>query len=302
MKRPSLARLSVECLEDRCCPSISANVAGGNLVVTGSSPNLKITEVTQGHFQVLDGTTNRGTFQVLQDVDVTVSTPGNNAVTLNLNGHTAPGNVNIQLAGGSPTVSVGGGTIAGDLNISDGGTTMVGGVVGRNLNFQGTGSGPEALTVKATATVRGNVQAVMGNSADTANLNGAVGGNVFLQTGAGNDQVNLGGFVAGRAVIALGAGDNVFTFSGTVGSPASEAGSLLVTAGPGNTTVNLAGTGVVYGSLRADLGVGNDVVSVGAGFQTGFGLVEAGPGANAMIGYLLPQVATQDFTLVLPIL
>jgi hypothetical protein len=302
MRRTSRTRLCVESLEDRCCPSASALLTGGNLVVTGSSASLKITEVAQGQFQVLDGTANRGTFQVFGDVDVALSTPGSSSVTINLNGHTAPGNVNVQLGGTTPNLTVAGGAITGDLNVNSGGVTTVAGVVAQDLNYLGTNTGPETLTVRSTSTIHGNVQAVMGNGADTATLNGAVGGNLAVQTGAGNDQVNLGGSVAGHVIVALGTGNNGFTFSGTVGNPFTNSGSLYVTAGPGNTAVTFAGTGVVYGRLRADLGVGQDVLTVGAGFRTGFGLVDAGMGTNAMVGFFLPQVAQQSFSLVLPIL
>jgi hypothetical protein len=120
MKRRPRFRPKVEQLEDRCCPSVTASITAGSLVITGSALDLTVTEISQDRFQVIADNITKGTFTVLHDVDINLSSGPSAQVTLDLDHNVAPGNVNIHLGSGSPTLSIFGGTIEGNLNVVGG--------------------------------------------------------------------------------------------------------------------------------------------------------------------------------------
>jgi hypothetical protein len=121
--RPSpRARLSLDTLEDRCCPSISAHVLGGSLFVGGSSAQVTVTEVAQDQFRVRDGVTVVGTYHVEHNVQLDLTTHNSDQLALDLGGHIAPGNVLVNLGQGRPILSIFNGTIAGNLTVEGGGS------------------------------------------------------------------------------------------------------------------------------------------------------------------------------------
>src|SRR5262245_31934547 len=118
MRRPFSAPLSVEVLEDRCCPSVTAKVLDGNLIVTGSSTNLTLTEETMGAVtgvvKVLDNGVNRGTFTVTGDVRVWLGSSAD-TVNVDLKGNSMPGSLYFNLGGGGDRITVTNGALVGNL-------------------------------------------------------------------------------------------------------------------------------------------------------------------------------------------
>src|SRR5262249_28127668 len=114
LKNSSRPRLSVEPLEARNCPSVSAHVVAGRLLITGSSFNLNLTEesatATSAVIKVTDNHVNRGSFTVTDGVIIRLGR-GEDNVEINLNGHTLPGGVAVDLGNGNNSLTVRNGTI-----------------------------------------------------------------------------------------------------------------------------------------------------------------------------------------------
>src|SRR5262249_49065933 len=86
MNRCMSRRLSVEFLEDRWCPSVSARLsAGGNLLIKGSSTDLQITQVAPHSFDVFDDGVKRGSFSGVNSLQVNLR-GDNDRVTIDLGG------------------------------------------------------------------------------------------------------------------------------------------------------------------------------------------------------------------------
>src|SRR5207249_3004250 len=102
MKRRARSRLALERLEDRSVPAVTASVTNGSLVIKGDSAAGSTLAITASDtdadgvadtFTVTDGATAVGTFNgVTKDVVLRLSA-NDDAVTIDLNGLSAPRNV-----------------------------------------------------------------------------------------------------------------------------------------------------------------------------------------------------------------
>ncbi len=280
------ARLSLEPLGPRDCPSLSVTLFGGSLLVGGTPAGaLRVTEPGPGQLTVTDNGHPLGTFAVTRDLFLALNSHPN-AVTVDLGGHAFAGNVLVSLGAGDPAghpVAVQDGTVGGNV-------TFLG---GSGVEAEGVGS---LMLPPAPLAVRGTVQAV-GN----ASRGGPAGPGNTLLLGPGS---SVGGDVTTVRI------DGVTV--GLLGQalPATVAGNLNVNdAGSGTAlTVNLLGnvgkgvsvTGTAFEDLfvlrPASPGVGGNVagdlsVNLGPGGPTGDSF-QLGPGSTVGGNALLATLGT----------
>lgn len=287
MKYSHRGPLTVEMLESRDCPSVSAQVIGGNLVVFAFNSNtLLIEQLDADSFRITENGTT-----VLQRDGVTGSMAVNNLgfnsanVTIDFNANATIKNVsNTFLTLGTNSLTMVDGTITGSLfangglrgdtvNLGDGVSALVvNGLTSVNL-FTGT----DTLDVNPLVTLNGNLATTLienvtldagsvlaknatffaGLGGNTYNLNGAVTGNVWYTGGLGSDTFNTGATstIGGDlALFLLGGNDNV-----SLGGAVSNNLSVNSAVFGGVKTVNLGGT--VGNNANVNLGFGNDIVN-----------------------------------------
>src|SRR5262249_7663929 len=131
------------------------------------------------------------------------------------------------------------------------------GAVGNDLFVTGGPNG-DNVSFLASASIDGNLTALLGSGNDTVSLAGTIGGKLRLDCGAGNDTCNLAATVRGNTSVTLGAGSDSFNFTGTVGGWATTKDLLKVDAGADDDRVKLAAGSAIYGSAAVWLGSGND--------------------------------------------
>jgi hypothetical protein len=248
VRRP--ARLALERLESRDCPSLAVTLFGGSLTVRGTPLGaLSINEPSPGgRLTVTDNGHSLGTYAVGGDLRLNLASHPN-TVTVDLGGNTFAGSVLISLGNGDP---------AGDL------VAVQNGTVGGNVTFLG-GSGREAESVgrptlfAVPLTVRGNVEAV--------------------------GKVSGGGALGPRNALLLGPGSTVGGDVTAVqfGFVAVGQQGRALTAVGGNLNVNDSGSGA---PLRVNLfgDVGKSVSVTGTALQDAFFLQPAGPGVGGNVG------------------
>ncbi len=293
MARRTSFRPFLELLENRCCPSGSAGLHNGNLVITDDqSAALAITEVQAGTFRVTDHGNLIGSYSPTGAVTVQLC-GANNTVVIDLDGHTTPGDINVHLGDGTNQLAVGDGTVQGNLRVyggqgSDsvglGGPTVRGPLaVNQDAWVQLNGSTNDALQVNSGVTVKGDLTALSANE-------------VMLAAGSTVERsVNITGGPAGNTVDVEGIVDHFLRFSGsalesdhvTIGSRA-VLGSLTVELGDGNSDFRMNGEvldrlflqcgngsdqiivdGVVGQIAEFHLGGGNDTVDLGGTIGSG---------------------------------
>jgi hypothetical protein len=255
MKLVRRARLHLEHLEDRTCPTLAITYRAGALTLTGSPlGRLDLTASAGNTIQVTDnaGAINYGTFANTSSVRLQLRThPG--IINFDLNGTTFGGSVYMDLGLGDPNiagthpVNIFGGTLTGPLTVLNGngvenislGLTANPVTITSNVIVNGS-SGPgggDTLFVVDGSTVSGNLTTTKIDNVDIGDGTGATVGTV-----AGNVSVD-----DSSAPVALNV--NVL---GVVG------GNLSVRGGAAGTIVAVVvshpGGGVVGGSLSADLG------------------------------------------------
>jgi hypothetical protein len=215
------SRPSVERLEDRWLPAVSATISSGTLLVAGEAANpgdpIAITQTSPGVFTVTDGgtpVTIDGSGAV-SDVVVRLGR-AKDTVSIDLGGFTLAGSVSARLGGGTDSLAVANGTISGNLEVTG-------------------GPGRDSLTV-----------------ADGLAVNGALA----VATAGGDDTVTVGTATLGSATFDLAGGDDTLTFKATVGTGAGRV--LDVDAGSGNDTVGLLAPASIQGDAEIDLGYGRD--------------------------------------------
>jgi hypothetical protein len=284
--------LTVELLEDRAVPAVTASVVHGNLVVVGdpkAAAHLSITasdtnaDKVADTFKVMDGTATVGTFGgVTHDLILRLGKE-NDAVSIDLAGLSAPQGILANLGGGDNSLSIQNGTVKGAVFVrggADGNAVTLGGTAALTVDhgvfarFAGPGNG--VLELKGSAAVKGNlvtdnVAAVKldagssvgknvfdhgGAAADLLNVAGSVGGDVVFLGGAGADTLTVTGKVGGSVLAFLGAGNDVANVGGTIGK------GLVLDGGPGKDTLTLSGA--VGGRTLVLGGKGNDAVTVAA--------------------------------------
>jgi hypothetical protein len=241
------SRPSVEPLEDRSVPSVSATITGGTLLVTGEASikgdPIAITQTSPGVFAVVDGATPV-TIDGAESVSNVVVRLGHASDTVNINLGDSPlaGSVAVRLGGGTNSLTVASGTINGNLDVTG-------------------GPGDDSVTV-----------------ADGMTVNGAL----TVGTGGGDDVVMVGKATLGSATFDLDVGNDLLTFDAVVGSGAGRV--LDVATGSGNDTVVLGSSSAIQGDAVADLGNGNDTFTFDAATLTGTLLARGEQGKDTFNG------------------
>ncbi len=225
-KRPTRPRL--EQLEDRQCPSLTAQFFSGNLVISGTPTGTTATggllvQGTAAHtnnFTVLDGTRNLGTFAVSGYIMLNLTGHQNDRINVDLNGNTIPGDLTVGLGTGDNTANVINGV--GVYDSTGGGTGQGTGHVGGNLQVL-NGSGRETFVpgfmVNASGAPTPEGLRVNGDIVFSAKTGGTTGtadgltvtvGDV-MDTGVSLESppvVSVGGNVSTSAVDSVGLSNN----------------------------------------------------------------------------------------------
>ena len=299
MQQQQRRKLFAEALEDRSVPSVTANLVGGSLLVSGSATTagdtISVKETGAGQFQVFDGSTQvGGTFTLGSTGNVVVKLgSADDNVAIDLGGNTTPNSVLVALGGGANSLSVANGTVAGSLAVSGGSgadTVALGGSAGALTVNGGTGvaldGGTDDLTLNDNATVGGNL-ATAGIESVTLASGSSVGGSAYLLGGSAGSTVSVAGNVARDILLAApwwqSTAPSSLEVSGTVGGSVLFASSLINSGSTGNSlnvsgsvtgsvaflgtnladTVNVADAASIGGYLAAATYGGNDTVTVG---------------------------------------
>lgn len=240
-------------LETRCCPTITAVLAGGNLNITGNggSDHVRVFTEDDGDIRVLG---NNGSLSKVFD--------GNAVVEIRANLGDGFNNLDIDL-----TISNGGdfdhdgfdqNPIIKVTTGKDSDTVTV------NLGDFGGGGGGGGGDDDGRGDVYLTVNSGSGNDSITVVAGGDFGGSLFMEfkTGSGNDYVDvaLDGDVDGDAYVGgfLGTGNDYFYFTVTGDIKSEFIYECLADSGKDYATVDVGGTisGNFNGSV--DLGSGND--------------------------------------------
>lgn len=168
-------------------------------------------------------------------------------------------------------------TLAGDI---DGGVLFWG------------GSDVDTLDVQATSEIGRSLIAYLGAGNDLANVDGTIGGSLVIFGQAGDDTVNLFGNVIGSAAIWLGDGNDTLIVSGSIGIAGATSAKLVIDGGTGNDKVALRSTAVVYGSVQANLGAGDDSLALDDGASVAGVYISGGSGNDTYYG-TLPRSGVQ---------
>jgi hypothetical protein len=247
-RRP--ARLFLERLEQRDCPSLTVTLFGGSLNVSGSPTGaLAVTEATPGKLTVMDGTHSLGTYGVGGDLRLSL-TNHPSTITVDLGGNTFTGNILISLGNGGtttlpPEVSVQRGTVGGNV-------TFLGGNGTETENIGGPALAPIPVVVRGSVQATGKVSG--GGDAGP-------GDTLFIGPGS-----SVGGDVTTTQI------DNV-----AVGQPA-----LALTTVGGNVNVNDSGSGAaltvnIFGNVNKSVSV------TGTSFEDNFVLQQASAGVGGNV-------------------
>ncbi len=292
MKPQRRARLSLEQLEDRRCPSLTVTLVSGSLYITGvpsgatadpNGPTLAVTETGTNQFRVTDGNTFLGTYNVPGNMVISLSHRPNN-VDIALNSSGLQGYLQLSLGTGDTVgppsaIFVHGGRIGGTLTILSG---------NGNESFD-LGAGPNGsspLTVGGDVTVNASrstgiglftpprdTLTLFGGSTLAASLNTLNVDSVFLDLGSAvNRSVTVNDVVENTSddVFVLGSVGLDMTITG------APAGTFVSLQGPigrnlyfahsqmgiGQDHVSLVSTATVGGSASIFTGLGDDIVEL----------------------------------------
>jgi len=288
----------LERLERRDCPSFTANVIGGNLVVLSNSANLTVVhQASANTYQISDGSNTVTRSGVTSMSVTTFGFSSAKSVDIDLNGGSINNVVVTFLTTGSTSLTVHDGTINGYLYIfggygadtvnlgNSGGLTvndattvnLFSGIDTLNVNSGVTLQGNvytsliENVTLDATSTLGKNALFVAGLGSNTYNLHGTINGSVYYTGGLGSDNFTADGSIgADLALVLLSGNDNV-NLSGSIGQDLYINSVFF----GGVKTINLGGS--IGGNASIFLGYGNDVVNF-TGAITGTLNVNLGPG------------------------
>jgi hypothetical protein len=275
MKLRARCSLSLERLEDRSVPSVTANVTDGNLTIVGdpnAASNITITAAdTNGDhiadsFTVMDGGTTVGTFTGVTNALKLKLTSNNDTVSIDLGGLSTPGRVRADLGDGTNMFTIADGTVKGSLTVKGGNGTdavTVGGGTGTltvngNTAISLDGGDTDSFELKSNATLMGNLQAFF---ADTVLLDAGsvVDKNVIVLGGSGGSMVTLAGTVHHNAIVLAA------PFGSTTGTTLNVTGtvdgSVIFKGSKQADTLNVTGT--IGKNLIADLGAGDDTATIG---------------------------------------
>jgi len=212
-----------ESLEGRDCPSVTAGVNTGDLIVkaTTATSNLAITETAPGSFQIsLNGQTLGAFTGVTGDLRLELSNQDNIGALINLGGFTTLQNVLASLGNGIDGLTIENGGIQGQLTINGGkGADQVTlGGDGNPLNIGGAAGISLGASTADTVTLSTgvNVGRDLNVSADNFNMlaGSAVGGDLGL-SGRGGCWILLNGHVEHDATFIGSPRDDNFTLGAT---------------------------------------------------------------------------------------
>jgi hypothetical protein len=266
MSTPRRPRLHVECLEDRWVPATvrfdGSNLVVSNPLITGGASSITVTQGAGNTFQVKDGATKDGSYNVTGNLTVL----GNNAhdtIAVRVTPGTGLlGNLRVVAGSGSSTITVDGtaanGLIAGNttLSLGNGGggaavgaTTLAG--AGAGVQLRGT------LAVGTTSTRSNNV-VQLGNVSAASNFRGDVhvSGANNINFGAGQSD-KYGGNLTVANTQTEGPVSFVQGFPGFI----TVGGSLTIIGGNGANLVQTQGLHV-GGDFIANLGIGANQLNV----------------------------------------
>jgi hypothetical protein len=263
MKKPLRARPSLEPLEDRWCPTVTAAVNSGVLTVAGSpaasTDTVLVKETAAGTFEVDDGSTVIAS-GLTGVTSVKLSLTGaTDVIDVDLGGNTLSGNLSAALGTTATTLTVADGTISGKLAVSGQGSAD-------SVTVGSTGT---TLTVARDSSI--NLGSQAGNSATilsgatfsddlfiaaaSVTVHGTVGGNLDVSGtaaggGCGGGFGFFGGF-AGHCARGSASSSVSGSTSLTLGSTGSVGGNLDFSANGTSDSVDIAGK--VSGSLKVKM-------------------------------------------------
>ncbi len=229
------SRPSLEFLEDRTCPAISAVQVGGILTITGAvttpTDTLQINQTAAGSFTVYDGVTQvNGTFTGVTSLRAYL-TSANDVVDLNLGGFAFGGSVSMNLGSGNDKLTVHDGTISGCLAIGDCGgddaVTLTNVTVSQNAFINLGGGAGDSLDMN-NADVTGGLTVAYVNTIDVDSAS-AIGGSVNIYGGNSTNNIVFDGDVGGslRFLAPLFWGNQTGMSNLTLGANASVAQDLV---------------------------------------------------------------------------
>lgn len=308
-------RLSLEALEARWCPALTATLASGVLTISGTADNGTIAiaqdATTAGTVTVSDGTTavTLRPFTGVKSIKLNL-TEADDTVAVDLGGQTLAGRITANLGAGANSLSVTNGTLTGGLSVSgdtgnEGGRCGHGGFRG-GPGFRGgrgsttadtgidtvliaagatvgglsakAGQGGAAVTVEGEVTGEVSVDALFrgtSSNATTLDLTGEVDGSVRFTGGSLADSLSISGDVGGGVFALTGAGADKVSLSGTVTR------GLLLDTGADADTIALSGT--VGGRAAVSAGSGDDTLTIDASARfLSTTLISMGAGADSV--------------------
>jgi hypothetical protein len=302
MKRSHAARLSLESLETRWCPSgspVSAHVAEGTLhVASTAAVNLTITETSQGTFDVKNNGNPVGNspFTGVSHSVILRLDNASDSVTINLSGHKVNGNLEVFFGKGNFTdqlavrngeigqelhVAADAGTDTVTLGIASGATTLK---VDHDAYVNEASSQTDSLQVNpgvtfaqaltavsannfdlaAGATVQGDLNLNGGSLNHTVTIEGTVGHTLYFTGSVHPDTLTVAGSAdIGSLVVRLG--NAPAGTSNTVSVGGTIHNLLYVLGGAGDDSITLTASADVIGQLTARLGAGNDTLTLTSG-------------------------------------
>lgn len=282
-------RLTVEALEHRWCPAITASLRSGTLTISGTADNgtlnIRQDTTTAGTIQVLDGDTavTGSPFTGVRNIRLNL-TAADDTVAVDLGGLTFTGSLAANLGNGANTLTVNNGGLGSRLSVRAGGgedrVTLGNGTDDLTLRdvdlalFGGidnvTVSDGASITRALTTQYANDVTLAAGSTTHHVFLRGGTGGNTievagdvtgdlridtYFRTGSSDaTSVNISGEVDGGVFFSGSDQNDTFTLFGNVGR-----GVHALTHG-GADKVSLGGA--VTGSLSLDTGTGDDQVTV----------------------------------------
>lgn len=202
MNRPARTRLSLESLEDRSCPSVSAGLVDGSLVVTANqATSLQIAQLDTDSFLVREFISGKefAIDNVTEDVIVRLSRKDD---TVQLFLDSTPGNVYVDLGNGNNTLVLWTGNIQGNLGVRSGS--------GEDVLRLGDSSSFNLSVAGATliATGKGNDRVILGDS--SLSIFTEMSGPVFISLGDGDDRLENYTILHQPSYIHLGDGNDLF--------------------------------------------------------------------------------------------
>jgi hypothetical protein len=303
MMHPHRLRLCIEQLEDRCCPTVSAMVdTAGNVNITGAPDGLvNINLTNDATYAITDNgvavpitgaPTGQAPGAVIAILSYSTSSfesaPGNDTITVNLNGFRMGGGLGVNMGKGLDTLNVNGNAVLGGTvpaniiglgvntllvqNANVGGTIkidssretqpgdfrLVNDVINGDVNIKSSND-RDNVTVDNTTIGRDlllSLSDTTGGSANALTLTSTstVGRNLVFLSGAGGGTAVLDGTISGSATLNMGFGLDSVSLTGSIGS------NLTLLAGHGVNLVTLDAASFVGGNVFMNLNNGLNFV------------------------------------------